>query len=75
MMVISGLVIIGIWLEHLLLLGPALNKAAHALPLGFSDLLITLGFMGLMAFAVTFFINLFPELGRPDPDPSDTRNP
>jgi hypothetical protein len=68
MIIISALIIIGIWLEHLLLVGPVLNHGTDTLPLGISDLLITLGFMGLMAFAVTFFMSLFPELGRPEPD-------
>ncbi len=64
MMILSGLILIGIWLEHLLLVGPVLNHESAGLPLGVSDILITLGFLGLMAFAVTFFMNLFPELGR-----------
>ena len=71
MISISGLVIIGIWLEHLLLVGPVLNHGTDVLPLGISDLLITLGFMGLMALAVTFFMSLFPELGGPKRDRPD----
>ena len=74
MISISGLVIIGIWLEHLLLVGPVLNHGVDALPLGISDLLITLGFMGLMAFAVTFFMSLFPGLGGPERDRLDPKN-
>ena len=62
MIVLCSVVLIGIWLEHLLLLGPALNHDATTLPLGFSDGLITLGFLGLMAMAVSWFLNLFPEL-------------
>jgi hypothetical protein len=62
MIVICSVILIAIWLEHLLLLGPALSSQATSLPLGPADGLITLGFLGLMAFAVTFFLNLFPEL-------------
>jgi Ni/Fe-hydrogenase subunit HybB-like protein len=62
MLVICAVVITGLWLEHLLLLGPALNHKVAALPLGFADGLITLGFFGLMALAVTFFLKRFPEL-------------
>jgi hypothetical protein len=62
MIVISSLAIIGIWLEHLLLLGPALNDHAGTIPLGFSDVLIFIGFLGLMIFSVTLFLNQFPEL-------------
>jgi Ni/Fe-hydrogenase subunit HybB-like protein len=62
MLCLCSLVIIGLWLEHLLLLGPALNHNAPALPLGFSDGLISLGFLGLMALAITVFLGRFPEL-------------
>jgi hypothetical protein len=53
-------VLIGLWLEHLLLIGPALNPGAGSLPLGLPDLVITLGFLGLMALAVTLFLRWFP---------------
>ncbi len=62
MIVISTVVIVGIWLEHLLLLGPALSHEVTALPLNLSDGLISLGFLGLMVMAVSFFLNRFPEL-------------
>jgi len=62
MTVLCTAVIAGIWLEHLLLIGPALNHGATRLPLGILDLLITLGFLGMMALAVRFFLNLFPEV-------------
>ncbi|MFO8083546.1 MAG: hypothetical protein R6U27_04405 [Desulfobacterales bacterium] len=62
MMVLCSLVIFGIWLEHLLLLGPALNHHATSIPMGISDILITLGFLGLMVFSVSSFLKLFPEI-------------
>ena len=61
MMIICSVVIIGIWLEHLLLLGPALNHEAQSIPLSVSDGLISLGFLGLMVIAVGYFLNVFPE--------------
>jgi hypothetical protein len=61
MMIICSIVIIGIWLEHLLLLGPALSHEAQSIPLGVSDGLISLGFLGLMVIAVGYFLNVFPE--------------
>jgi len=61
MAMICSVVIIGIWFEHLLLLGPALNPEAHTIPLDISDGLITLGFLGLMVIAVRYFLNVFPE--------------
>jgi hypothetical protein len=62
MIILCSLVIIGLWLEHLLLLGPAWHHHASSLPLGPTDLLITLGFLGLMAFSVASFLRFFPEL-------------
>ena len=61
MVIICSIVIIGIWLEHLLLLGPALSQETQAIPLSLSDGLISLGFLGLMAIAVGYFLKVFPE--------------
>jgi hypothetical protein len=61
MLTICAVVIIGIWLEHLLLLGPALSHETQAIPLSLSDGLISLGFLGLMAIAIGFFMKVFPE--------------
>ena len=61
MVVICSIVIIGIWLEHLLLLGPALSHETQAIPLSLSDGLISLGFLGLMAIVVGYFLKVFPE--------------
>ncbi len=61
MIILCSVVIIGLWLEHLLLLGPAWNRQVSSLPLGPVDLLISLGFLGLMAFAVATFLRVFPE--------------
>jgi hypothetical protein len=64
MSILCTVVIMGIWLEHLLLLGPALNHHASSLPLGLIDGLIFLGFLGLISLALMYFLNLFPELLR-----------
>ena len=61
MVIICSTVIIGIWLEHLLLLGPALSHETQAIPLSLSDGLISLGFLGLMAIVVGYFLKVFPE--------------
>jgi len=62
MLIICSVVIIGIWLEHLLLLGPALShEATREIPLSLSDGLISVGFFGLMAFAIGYFLQVFPE--------------
>jgi hypothetical protein len=64
MSVLCALVIMGIWLEHLLILGPALNPHVSALPLDLTDGLMFLGFGSLMAVTIRFFLNLFPEFIR-----------
>ncbi len=61
MVIICSIVIVGIWLEHLLLLGPALSHEIRSIPLSLSDGLISLGFLGLMAIAVGYFLKVFPE--------------
>ena len=61
MTVICSVVIVGIWLEHLLLLGPALSHDTQSIPLSVSDGLISLGFLGLMVIAIGYFMKIFPE--------------
>lgn len=62
MLILASAIIVGIWLEHLLLLGPAWDAGADRLPLGLWDALISLGFLGLMVASVAAFLKLFPEL-------------
>jgi len=62
MITLCSMVLIGIWLEHLLLVGPALSPKTSFLPLDVTDGLIFLGFLGLMAMAVRFGLGMFPEL-------------
>jgi hypothetical protein len=62
MLPLCTFVLVGLWLEHLLLVGPALNPVTATLPVGPGDVLISLGFLGLMAFAVTLFLRWFPYL-------------
>jgi hypothetical protein len=61
MIILCSVVIVGLWLEHLLLLGPTWNHHVSSLPLGPADILIFLGFLGLMAFSVASFLRAFPE--------------
>jgi hypothetical protein len=46
----------------LLLLAPALSHEVTTLSVSVSDGLISLGFLGLMVVAVSYFLNRFPEL-------------
>ena len=66
MSILCSVVIMGIWLEHLLLLGPVLSHHVGSLPLGLSDGLVFIGFLGLMAMTILYFFNMFPELARTD---------
>jgi Ni/Fe-hydrogenase subunit HybB-like protein len=61
MTVLCSVVLVGVWLEHLLLVGPALNRGATTLPLGMGEGFISLGFLGLMVIAVSGFLRLFPQ--------------
>jgi hypothetical protein len=65
MIALCGLVILGIWLEHLLLLGPALNHDAAELPLGLTEGLVFIGFLGLMVLTLAYALKTFPELLPP----------
>ncbi len=56
------LIILGLWLEHLLLLGPELFPHAVELPIGFFDGLIFTGFLGLMAACLAGYAGIFPEI-------------
>ena len=55
-------VIAGIGLEHLLLLGPALNPGVGVLDQVIAAMSVSLGFLGLMILSLGFFFRLFPEL-------------
>lgn len=65
MLVICSVVILGIWLEHFLVLRPIYYPEATCLPFQWVDLATGLGFFGLLAFAVTGYLNAFPELVAP----------
>ncbi len=62
MVVICSVTLIGMWLEHFLLLAPAFYPYARTLPLSWVDGAVALGFLGLMVAAVTSYFEQFPEL-------------
>jgi hypothetical protein len=64
-MALCSLVIVGLWLELLLLVGPPLNHGAAELPLSVSDAIVFLGFLGLMVLALAAMLRTFPELLPP----------
>jgi Ni/Fe-hydrogenase subunit HybB-like protein len=66
MLLVSAMILIGLWLERFLLVAPSLWKG-NTLPLGLSEGLISLGFLGLMALCLLWFFNRFPWLPLSDP--------
>ncbi len=66
MIAICTVVISGIWLEHHLLLGPAYHHQAVGFPIGLADILVAVGFFGLLALAVTGYLQQFPETHQID---------
>lgn len=62
MMMICAAVIVGMWLEHFLLLGPVYFRHVQSLPFSWVDGAVALGFLGLLAAAVAGYIEQFPEL-------------
>jgi hypothetical protein len=64
MIVICALVIIGMWLEHFLLIAPAFHPHTHSLPLSWIDPAVGLGFFGLLASSLGYYMKQFPELLR-----------
>lgn len=62
MIVLSGVILAGIWLEHFLLVGPPMHPHTASLPLSPTDVLMTLGFLGLFTLAIRYFLAVFPEL-------------
>ena len=63
MIIISSIVLTGLWIEHFLLLGPNyLHHDPGLFLIGVSSLVITLGFIALMVMAIAFYFKEFPEL-------------
>jgi hypothetical protein len=62
MIVLCTVVLVGIWLEHLLLIGPALSGHGDGLPLGIWDAGIFVGFLGVMSWSLVLFLSRYPEI-------------
>jgi len=62
MIVLCSVVLVGIWLEHLLLIGPALSGHGDALPIGIWDVGMFLGFLGIMTWTLRRFLGRYPEI-------------
>ncbi len=62
MIALCSVVIVGMWLEHYLLLGPALTRQAASMPVAPVEVGVALGFIGLLMAAVFAYFNQFPEM-------------
>jgi hypothetical protein len=74
MIVLCSVVLVGIWLEHLLLLGPALNGHGETLPLGIWDAGVFLGFLGVMMLALSLFPGRYPGTVAAPTAPAEKEN-
>jgi len=66
MLFVTSWIFVGIWLEKFLLVTPSLLKR-KTMPLGLMELLVTIGFLGIFAFCVTWFLERYPILAISDP--------
>ncbi len=62
MLILCSAALTGIWLENLVMVGPPLHFDTGSAALRIFDVLISLGFFGLIAGAVASLLKLFPEL-------------
>lgn len=66
MFILGTVILVGMWLEKFLLVVPSL-WSGPGLPLGLNEVLITLGFFGVMALGITVFLGNYPLLPFADP--------
>ncbi|MCF8069276.1 MAG: hypothetical protein K9L30_11885 [Desulfobacterales bacterium] len=60
MLLLCIVILGGIWLEHVLLLGPILSPSGFNV--GITEILISFGFFGMMAMAIYLYINRFGKV-------------
>jgi Ni/Fe-hydrogenase subunit HybB-like protein len=67
---VAGVALFGLWLERWLLIAPSLHTEGNP-TITFWEPLIGLGFLGIFAFAVRWFLATFPviQLWQPKPEP------
>lgn len=62
MAIICSMVIIGFWMEHFLLLGPVFSHSSNSFPLGYKELTISVGFLGIFVLSILLYLKQFPDL-------------
>ena len=66
MMIVSGIILAGMWMERFLLIAPSIWKG-EGIPLGFLEVLITGGFVGIMGLGMILFLGRVPLIPISDP--------
>lgn len=66
MMVLCSIILVGMWLERFLLVAPSIWRGER-MPLGFIELFITAGFLGIMVLCLLLFFRKYPMLPVSDP--------
>jgi hypothetical protein len=66
MMILSGVILTGMWVERLLLVAPSIWEG-EGIPLGFLEIFITAGFGGIMGLGIIYFLGRVPLLPVSDP--------
>jgi hypothetical protein len=66
MMLLSLMIMIGMWLERFILVAPSLWKK-ESIPLGLMEILVTAGYLGIVGLCITEFLKRVPTLPVSDP--------
>jgi hypothetical protein len=66
MMILSGIILAGMWLERFILVAPSIWKG-QGVPIGLLEVLITGGFFGIMGLSIIIFLRRVPLLPISDP--------
>lgn len=59
-------ILLGIWLERILLIAPSV-VGGHSFPIGWIEISMTVGFLGLFLLAIQTFWNKYPMVAFSDP--------
>jgi len=66
MIMLSLIILIGMWLDKFILVAPSLWKQ-KGVPLGAMEMLVTAGYLGIVGLCLTAFLKRFPALPVSDP--------
>ena len=66
LVVIGVFILAGMWLERFLLTAPSI-WSGQGLPLGFAEIFVTAGFLGVMTLSILFFLKRYPLVPVSDP--------